>query len=500
MSDCKNILALFVIGRFKDDNINNLHDFNIHDYKGALLNSKTQQQITLFNEEEPEEFEKKLFKFEPYIDTIMHDKYFKYKELEPEQKLITIILKKYEKRVKGIYRIFNEKKSHVFDYDLQGHDNDTKEKNIISIINKCFPDFLIEKIKDIQKRMNESSGASKNILTQLNNKKKEIEQYDKEITDLDEQIAAKEEEYKKIMKNIPNKGEEKDEIIEQSEKILEKQGILENKRTENENKRDNKIKKITVFIDEIIEKQDESCGKVNKLEISKEKKKNIVKMIKNRLKILKEETTKDNNVITITNLLNEEVQDIFSFVKMYLRIEFILNVNKYDLYQQINNNPQKSNQRFRFTYNKINKPYNIYTNFNKLYTGNVEQEAKIKEIFKENKINVKYVWNGDILKYTDAKRFNEKEKKEYNEKFIETLQIKVINKIIEDETIYFNKIKEYIVESFEDLLINRIKCEIKSLESTKDPVNITYFFQPSIQIGGKTRKKKKSKKNKTRRT
>ena len=50
-----------------------------------------------------------------------------------------------------------------------------------------------------------------------------------------------------------------------------------------------------------------------------------------------------------------------------------------------------------------------------LGSGNVEQEAKRKKIFEENKINVKYVWNGDILKYTDAKRFNEKEKKEYNE-------------------------------------------------------------------------------------
>lgn len=136
MSNCKDILALFVVGNFKDEDKSNLQDFIVDKYYSVYLDDDEKYNISKneidFNKET--EINNELFIL------------FKNKILDKKQKLglirkmnenqnsFTMIIKKDGRQIRGIYRDDVHKEFNYFFHDL----NNKKKNDIIEIVEKCF--------------------------------------------------------------------------------------------------------------------------------------------------------------------------------------------------------------------------------------------------------------------------------------------------------------------------------------------------------------------------
>ena len=149
---CKNILALFVIGEFKDEKKSNLKDFVVDKYYAVYLNEKEDSQTNNKDIELPEDttIEDDAELFMIYKDAIENQqkKIFKIEKKE-NQSTITMIIKKNGKKdrtMKGIYKI-DEGTIEYIDNDFS---KATKENDIIGIINDCFSSKKLNLIKPKQ--------------------------------------------------------------------------------------------------------------------------------------------------------------------------------------------------------------------------------------------------------------------------------------------------------------------------------------------------------------
>ena len=170
------------------------------------------------------------------------------------------------------------------------------------------------------------------------------------------------------------------------------------------------------------------------------------------------------------------------------------------------------NRKHRFENTK--KDYDIYRIFSKIlgetrFIG--DEFARTKEIIKDKKlINIKYVWSGDIFEHAYLPIADEKKNK-IIDPFMKSLKKRVINNIIKQKNIDFDFVSENIRDEFEELLIDKIKCEIKRLtnENAYNRGKNHYFYQDAGLIdstrgqgygGNKKTRKRKSRNNKKRST
>ena len=501
---CKNILALFVIGEFKDEKKSNLKDFVVDKYYAVYLNEKEDSQTNNKDIELPEDttIEDDAELFMIYKDAIENQqkKIFKIEKKE-NQSTITMIIKKNGKKdrtMKGIYKI-DEGTIEYIDNDFS---KTTKKNDIITIINDCFSsnklnlinpkqydntiEELDKKLKSAEKRLaieqekiKNNQNAIKLSDNEINENQKEVEKYDKIAKEKAQKAKEIEEEIKKQQK-----------IIKEQKEIIKKEQTRESKSEGNISNDDNSKKK-------------PKCGDVNELEISDEEKNEIIKIVKSKISFYIANTENEENKKILQKMKDEDVGDIYEFIKKYLDFIMKIRVGKYELMR---------NRKRKFENTK--RGYDIYRIFSKILKPRGEiakEEVRKMEIIRENtEVNIKYVWSGDIFEHAYLPIADEKKNK-IIDPFMKSLKKRVINNIIKQKNIDFDFVSENIRDEFEELLIDKIKCEIKRLtsENLYQRGKNHYFYQDAAKFdstrgqgrgGNKKTRKRKSRNNKKRST
>ena len=476
---------------------------------------------------------------------IKKKKIFKIEKKE-NQSTITMIIKKNgkkERTMKGIYKI-DEGTIQYIDNDFS---KTTKKNDIIGIINDCFSSNEIElinpkqydnKLEELDKKLKSAekraATAQEELRTIQNNKitdneinenQKEVEKYDKiakekaqkakEIEEIKKQekiIKEQEEKIKKeqtresAMKQTTNNSKEKTKSkseLEQAKKDLQ---LLKSKSEGNISNDDNSNKILqSKSATNLIEKP--KCGDVNELEISDEEKNEIIEIVKDKISFYIAEIKNEENKKILQKMKDEDVGDIYEFIKKYLDFIMKIRVGKYELMR--NRNRKFENTKI------INIPeYDIYTIFSKILKprGELAEEAMKLEIIRENtKVNIKYVWSGDIFNHTSYFPAKEGAKNKIVHPFMKSLKKRVINNIIKQKNIKFDFVNKNIRNEFEALLIDKIKCEIERLtsENLYQRGENHYFYQEAGfesssrgqgRGGNKKTRKRKSRNNKKRST
>ena len=484
---CKNILALFVIGEFKDEKKSNLKDFVVDKYYAVYLNEKEDSQTNNKDIELPEDttIEDDAELFMIYKDAIENQqkKIFKIEKKE-NQSTITMIIKKNGKKdrtMKGIYKI-DEGTIEYIDNDFS---KATKENDIIGIINDCFSskklnlikpkqydntvEELDKKLKSAEKRLAIEQEKIKNNQNAIKISENEIKENQKEVEKYDKIAKEKAQKAKEIEEEI----KKQEKIIKEQEEIIEKEKIRESakKQTTNNSKEkskskndleearehlqllksksesnisnDDNTKKILQSKSATSLKEKPKCGDVNELEISDEEKNEIIKIVKDKISYYIAEMKNEKNKEILQKMKDEDVGDIYEFIKKYLDFIMKIREGKYEL---------MNNRKHKFE-NTI-KDYDIYRIFSKILKpiGEIaKEEARKMEIIKENReVKIKYVWSGDIFKYAYLP-FKEEVKNKIVDSFMESLKKRVINNIIKQKNIDFDFVNKNIRDEFEEL-------------------------------------------------
>ena len=211
MSDCKNILALFIVGNFKDEDKSNLQDFIVDKYYSVYLDDNKEYNISK-NEID--------FKNEREINNELFI-LFKNKILDNKQKLglmrkmnenqssFTMIIKKDGSKIRGIYRDDGEGQYNYFFHNL----NNKNKNDIIEIIEKCFEQKDVMK-KEEKTDENEEKSDENDIYKALSKIARDNEFDEKysietDIDKLKEEYQSEKEVINYFLDNISLKGIEK---------------------------------------------------------------------------------------------------------------------------------------------------------------------------------------------------------------------------------------------------------------------------------------------------
>lgn len=537
---CKNILALFVIGEFKDEKKSNLKDFVVDKYYAVYLNENEDSQTNNKDIELPEDstIEDDAELFMMYKDAIENQqkKIFKIEKKE-NQSTITMIIKKIGKKdrtMKGIYKI-DEGTIEYIDNDFS---KVTKENDIIGIINDCFSSNEIElinpkqydnKLEELDKKLKSleqpAAAAKEKLETIQNNRRiseneikekwKEVEKFDKIAKEKGKQAKEIEEEIKK-----------QEKIIEKQEEIIKKEKTRESakKQTTNNSKlekleqektksksdlqllksksegnisNDDNSNKMLQSKSATSIKANPKCGDVDKLEISDKEKNEIIEIVKSKISFYIDETKNKENKKILKDMKDEDVGDIYEFIKKYLDFIMKIRVGKYE--------PMRNRNR---KFENTKRGYDIYTIFSEI----AKEEVRKMEIIRGNtEVNIKYVWSGDIFNHTSYFPTKKEAKNKIVHPFMKSLKKRVINNIIKQKNIKFDFVNKNIRDEFEELLIDKIKCEIERLtsENLYQRGENHYFYQEAGfesstrgqgHGGNKKTRKMKSRNNKKRST